>query len=252
MSLPTNGAEFAVALGRASKAANRFLRGLSAPDREDVLGAAVLWCWEHRESYPEAVPVESWFAGAVRNARRSLSPQGTHVAWEEVEAQLGSRDTTLAYTQALDVARKLGNGLSRTDRQLAVGLLQGRTLNELAARYHTSRSQIKRRLRVIRGLKGLLPDLDGGAAPGSTPATSSDVVAPLASIDRALESLEFPPQHGADCPHCWRCKWFEGYLPAQRRYVALPARDPEVRAAVSAIESMKVTIARRVRAGGVE
>lgn len=252
MTLPADGRQFSVALARASKGAARFVRGLSAADREDVFGAAVLWCWEHRASYTGNVPLDAWFAGAVRHARRSMVLGAAHVSWEEVEAQLGTRDTTLAYAEALEVVRKLGNGLSRLDRQLAIGLLQGHTLDDLAARHHTSRSQIKRRLKVIRRLSRLFPDLQDPVADARTPAAvSSEAPAEeLPPIDRELESLEFPPQHGADCRPCWRCKWFEGLLPADRRYIELVPRDPEVRAAVHAVEGMKISIARRVRAGG--
>ena len=65
----------------------------------------------------------------------------------------------------------------------------------------------------------------------------------------ALEKLEFSPAAGKDCPPCWRCMWFEGYMPAGKRETRMKIEEAEVREAVKNTEARKIEIAQQVRDG---
>jgi len=81
-------------------------------------------------------------------------------------------------------------------------------------------------------------------------ATQSDEVEHAsAPIDHEIAKLEYVPQGGRECPPCWRCKWFDGFLPGTHKPLRMPLTDPELRAAVLDTEARKINIAERVRAG---
>jgi len=60
-------------LASASRRAQRFLRrkGLSREDREDIIGDALLWCLENRDSYSLTTTLDTWFVNAVRDAYKA-------------------------------------------------------------------------------------------------------------------------------------------------------------------------------------
>ena len=64
-----------------------------------------------------------------------------------------------------------------------------------------------------------------------------------------LEQLDFAPPAGKDCPPCWRCMWFEGFMPDGKRSTRMGIEDAEVREAVQSTEARKIEIAQRVRSG---
>ncbi len=61
-------------------------------------------------------------------------------------------------------------------------------------------------------------------------------------IDHQVERLLNRPTTGrADCPSCWRCRWYDGFKPAAWKP---PTHvDEEVRKAIDAIERRKIEIA---------
>jgi hypothetical protein len=59
------------------------------------------------------------------------------------------------------------------------------------------------------------------------------------------------PKHGKDCIPCWLCKWYEGYMPAERKSVRMEIKEPEVHDAIAATEAEKVRIAQEVRDGNL-
>src|SRR5580700_3930930 len=82
------------------------------------------------------------------------------------------------------------------------------------------------------------------------PAISSDDASDkLAPIDKEIEALEFAPPQGKECPPCHYCKWFEGYMPGERRLVRMEIHEPEVKRAVKNTEARKLEIAQAVRDG---
>ena len=101
----------------------------------------------------------------------------------------------------------------------------------------------------IKQLRRLVPDADGVRLIARTmPAVSSDDTDDqLSEIDVALEQLDFAPPAGKDCPPCWRCFYFEGFLPAGHRDTRMGIEDAEVREAVNNTEARKIEIAQQVR-----
>lgn len=247
------GRTFVVALARASRKARRYLRDVNRADREDILATAVLWSWEHRATYTPNASLEQWFLGNVRNAYRThMAAQS--VTWEELGDDLGKADDASTYAEAVEVAKKLKSALSPRDRHLVSLLLEGHSTAEIAQEAGLGVSYVKERLQGVQALRGLLPDpRHWERLLRSAPARSSDqATGELAPIDRELQELEFAPPAGKDCPPCWRCKWFEGYLPVRhRRELKSILVEPEVRAAVSSIEARKIEIAEAVRDGSI-
>jgi hypothetical protein len=243
---------FTTQLARASaKQANSFLRarGLQSSDRDDVIGAAMLWCWTNRDNYSLTTTLETWFMNAVRDAYKSLQRGELPVSDESIE-NLGGADATYNIVEAESSAAAIAAGLTRTERRVAVMTMEGYTkadmldkgLREIDIR--DARSTIKR-------MRELLPDESNYRILIRTPsATSSDDLedAP-SSIDIELEQLDFPPPAGKDCPPCWRCCYFLGFLPDGKRSTRMDIVDPEVLEAVSQTEARKIEIAQQVRSG---
>jgi hypothetical protein len=81
------------------------------------------------------------------------------------------------------------------------------------------------------------------------PVSSDDADDPLSEIDVALERLDFAPPAGKDCPPCFRCMWFYGFLPGDKRSTRMNIEDIEIREAVKNTEVRKIEIAQQVRSG---
>src|ERR1700688_1553266 len=87
---------FTIQLARAAaKQANKFLRarGLRKSDRDDVIAAAMLWCWENRDNYSLTTTLETWFMNAVRDAYKDLQRDVLPTSAESIE-QFGGADET--------------------------------------------------------------------------------------------------------------------------------------------------------------
>jgi RNA polymerase sigma factor (sigma-70 family) len=239
---------FVITLARASRRARRYLKGMDSADRDDVLGSAILWCWENRALYNPSVPLDDWFVGAIRNARRDWS-RGESRQVAEIVEDFPAPDTTLALAQSREAAERLAATLS--DRAAAVAALVARGYSRrlIGHKLRLSDYELSAIQKDLRRLRHLLPDETEFRATlraASRGGSDSDA-RPLAPIDREIEKLEFSPPPGKECPPCWRCKWFEGFLPGDHVPVRMPIREAEVRDAVLNTEARKVYIARRVR-----
>lgn len=244
---------FVVQLARASKKAKRFVQYLSKDDRDDVIAAAVLWCWEHKDHYNQATSLDTWFVNAVRHAYDRWQ-RGELRNWaqsHDVTADLlTTDDTTLATAQALEAAARLSTALPWKYRQVALLHAQGYTRAEMRSKGLSKQTIDEARAR-IRQMRRLVPDdHDYRRAVRATATTNSDDACDRKpQIDLEIEQLEAMPRHGADCPPCWRCRWFDGFLPGKTVSVRMTIREPDVAAAVTANETRKIEIAKRVRAG---
>lgn len=243
---------FVITLARASRRARKDLRDLGRADRDDVLASAILWCWENRSKYNPAVPLDDWFVGAIRNAKRKWVRGEIRQAAEVVE-DIVAPDSTLAQAQALEAAERLVAGLDETARTVAGMMAQGHGRRAIGRALKVRDSTVSAIQKDIRRLRQLLPDdlefrrtLRAASRDGSDNDERG-----LAPIDREIERLEFSPPQGAECPPCWRCKWFEGYLPMGHKPVRMALREEEVRFAVLDVEARKIGIAKRVRAGTI-
>jgi hypothetical protein len=243
---------FITQLARASaKTANGFLhaRGLQSSDRDDVISAAMLWCWTNRNNYSLTTTLETWFMNAVRDAYKSLQRGELPVSDESIE-NLGGADVTYNIVEAESSVAAIAAGLTRTERRIAVMTMEGYTKTDMLDKglreidIRDARSTIKR-------MRELLPDESNYRILIRTPsATSSDDLEDgLSSIDIELEQLDFAPPAGKDCPPCWRCMYYEGFLPDGKRSTRMEIVDLEVREAVRVTEARKIEIAQRVREG---
>jgi hypothetical protein len=154
------------------------LQGLNAADREDVLQAAVVWCWDNHAKFdPDRGSIAMWFRQRLK-------------------------------TQAF--LRKRQN------------VTEGRRRSPRAPEEH----------------ERLSPDRTGGQRK-----TRDKPKYTRTGIDHAIETLLRRPRHArADCPPCWKCCYFAGWLPPE--YAPSAYANPEIQAAVRAIEERKIEIAR--------
>jgi DNA-directed RNA polymerase specialized sigma24 family protein len=241
-----------VQLARASRRANLFLRarGLHSQDRDDVIAAAVLWCWENRHNYSLTTTLDGWFLNAVKDAYKNyLRGEVRNAAESENEIPTG--DTTQATVEALEAAGKLISALPKEYKKAAVLIAQGYTRAEIMERGVSHDTLYETRVR-IKQLRRLIPDAHEYRRVLRAMPTSSDDPARAAPIDREMAAqLEFSPAHGKDCPACWRCKYFEGFLPGIYKPVRMQIQESEVRDAVRDTEARKIEIAEKVRNGSV-
>ena len=254
---------FVLQIARAGAAqANKFLmmRGLQQSDRDDVIAAALLWCWENREKYdPLIAQLDMWFIRAVRNSWRSFRSKQLPTSGESLD-NMGGGDDTYDIVAAEDSAAAIVRELTPTERRVASLTMQGYTKDEMKtmgiSMWHINESRA-----AVKRLRHLLPDAStyrvilrtppAGALDDANDEDLSDVTTPpqVSSIDRALAKIDFPPPSGNDCPPCWRCMWFEGFMPADKRETRMEIEDQEVREAVKNTEARKIEIAQQVRDG---
>src|ERR1700731_4075777 len=97
---------FVVTLARASKRARRYLPGLERADKDDIIATAILWCWENRATYNPAISLDTWFVGAVRNARQDWERGEIHTATELIEA-FAVPDDTSARAELMELQERL-------------------------------------------------------------------------------------------------------------------------------------------------
>lgn len=243
---------FTTQLGRAaSRSAHKFLRsrGLQRSDRDDVTAAAMLWCWEHRHKYSLTTTLETWFMNAIRDAYKALQRDDIPISGESLE-NMGGGDDTYNRVAAESFSRVLFAALTPVDRQIARLIQQGFTYAELVDKGYSNQAISNARQR-IKQLRRLLPDteLPRFVSRTAAPVSSDDAGDGLSDIDRELERLEFAPAAGKDCPPCWRCMWFEGFMPDGKRSIRMEIEDTEVREAVTNTEARKIDIAQQVRDG---
>jgi len=242
---------FVITLARASRRARRYLRYLNSADRDDVLAAAILWCWEHRTKYDPSVSLEDWLVSAIKNAKRDLR-RGELREAAEVIADIPVSDDTVARAEALESAQQIVEALPPESRKVAGMIARGDTRNEIVATGVAQYVVDNTRAR-LKQLRHLIPDdHEFRRVLRAAPSTDSDGQShELAPIDKEIERLEFAPPQGKECPPCWRCKWFEGFLPGAHVPVKMPVIEPDIKEAVAATEKRKIDIANLVREGRV-
>jgi hypothetical protein len=247
---------FTMQLARAAgKQANKFLhaRGLQKQDRNDVISAALLWCWENRANYSLTTTLETWFMNAVRDAYKNLARAELPTSEESIATLTGGNDTH-NISAAESAVNALLLALTPVDRKIAVLTMQGYTYREIWKRGFPKRVIDDAHAR-IKQLRRFLPDQEVNIAirRGVTPRTPNldelddSPQSQSSSIDVEIEQLDFAPPAGKDCPPCWRCMWFEGFMPAGKRDTRMDIDDQEVREAVKNTKARKIEIAQQVR-----
>jgi hypothetical protein len=89
-------------------------------------------------------------------------------------------------------------------------------------------------LRTVRGRREVV-----NPVPTPEPVKDPTYVAP---------KMEPPRKVGKECPPCWRCKWYYGWLPV-KDYVPEKHSDPEIAEACERLDRRKIAIAHWVRSG---
>jgi hypothetical protein len=240
------GEAFVIELARASRKASYFIRKLQRADRDEVIASALAWCWENRDNYSLTTTLDTWFVNAVKDAMK---------AWRRGEKRQGATqlndiptgDSTLARVEAEDAATKLMAALPPEYKRVATLLQQGYTRAEMIKQGVDQYVIDQARLR-IKQLRKLLPDDHEYRRALRRVHTDSNTMAPR-GIDREISQLEAMPKQGQDCPPCWRCKWFDGYMPGDHVPMHMPITERSVKAAVLWTERRKIKIAQEVRNG---
>src|SRR5271166_1636169 len=191
---------FTMQLARtAGTQADRFLkaRGLKTADRDDVIGAAMLWCWENRASYSLTTTLETWFMNAVRNAYQDLRRHELPTSGDSIDQISSGEDPTYSTVAAESSAKALIDALVPVDKEIALLLMKGYTYREINKRGYAN-DAINGAQKRIKQLRKLIPDrvdakfLARGAPTGS----SDDQDDTLSAIDLELQQLEFAPPAG--------------------------------------------------------
>jgi hypothetical protein len=242
---------FVVALARASKRGSYHLRRLRPADRDDVIATALAWCWENRSKYDPSFTLEKWFDMALKDARarffgggskrKKVDPVVTAVEFNEGMARRLPDAAEVAAEMEGEVKAALRK-LTLSERQQIYRAAMDQTPLPRHLRAHLAifRKRIPRRFGLIKVLR-------------TASAVESDfAVAPPARIDVELARIGAPGLHGADCPPCWRCKWYYGYAPIRYSQRVTVKADPEVQAAIWATEARKIEIAAALQAGALQ
>jgi DNA-directed RNA polymerase specialized sigma24 family protein len=240
-------------LARASRRATSFLRrkALQRAERDDIISAAVAWCWENKGNYSLTTALDTWLLNAVRDAFKDWRRGELKHDAEAILGDIPTANTTENSEEARSAAKALIRALPPEYRRVAILLARGLTRAQITERGISHDTIYSARLR-IKQLRRLLPEpseyrsaIRAPMAPDYYESRQSEP----SEIDKAIERLEFAPQHGADCPPCWRCRWFDGFMPTGSLFVRMDIVEPEVRDAVARTEAEKIRIAQEVRDG---
>jgi RNA polymerase sigma factor (sigma-70 family) len=238
---------FVVSLARASRRARRHLRGLEKADREDILATAILWCWENRATYNPAILLDDWFVGAIRDARKAVERDGERHTFDDLLAQTSvAPDDTAWSVETRQAIGLIFRSMDERDKRIVRLSMEGMNQESIAELIGVPVRTIKRKLARIRAM---VPERENFKLSNHTaPSGDSDSHHSAPRIDKEIAKLEFAPPAGKDCPPCWRCKWFDGYVPPTNTARRAPIlMEPEIRAAVLEVEARKIDIAYGLR-----
>lgn len=236
--------QFTIQLARVSKRGSRHLRGLMPADRQDVIGSAILWCWEHKHEFDSTTQsLEDWFAERLKAARRSLV---TATKREPIADTGGSSPDPAREAESQDSLEKLAASLTPDERRVARLLGEGYSERSIAAQLTwINRSTLKVMHHKLHKLRDLLPSEPPTIANSDVAKDSDSEEREPAPIDHEIEKLlRRPSTERGDCPVCFRCCWFNGLKPINYKPPKLV--DSEIRAAVTATEAEKIRIAKWV------
>lgn len=207
---------FVIALGRASKRGHRYLRGLSSADRDDVISTALLACWENRAAYKPDQSLDDWFMDALRVARNRFKRR-EHISADEFIEQMAVPDDTSIRAEVLEIVEKLQANPTKQN---------------------------------MRKLRQLIPEpLEFQRVLRKSAEARDPYDQPMTRIDRELSQLDMPPKSNKDCPPCWRCMYFQGFMPTRYTPRRNVPNDEEVQRAVWATEEAKIAIAGAIQSG---
>lgn len=231
---------FVIALARASRRARRHLRGLERADRDDVLATAILWCWEHKATYQPSVSLDDWFISAIRDARKAFKRGEAKQVAEMVET-IAAPDDPAWQVEIRDAVKAMCDSMDDKDRQILKLRMEGLDTSAIATQINTPLRTVERRLTRLRAY---IPERENfKLVIRKSQRVDSDAQTAPSWIDKEIERLDFAPPAGRDCPPCWKCRYFDGFIPQGNRSTHMQIMEPEIRAAVSNTEARKIAIA---------
>lgn len=206
---------FVIALGRVSALAkHRFLRNLQPADQDDVLATAILWCWEHQDTYTPAIALEQWFLGAVRHALRDWRRSEAREAAELV-SMLPAPDDTLSTAEVRSSAEVMARTLTAQDQQIAVMRAEGKTRADIRRELRVSSRDLSDANKRLQRLRTLVPDASELRSAQRTPPAPDEYEGPWrepSSIDRKIEASLHPVPYAPP-------SYADDYRMGPRRYV---------------------------------
>lgn len=247
----TSAAEtFVIELARsASRRSHRLLRGLSKADRDDVLSAAILACWEGRDAVGaiDAPALDDWFLDALVKARNDHR-KNRRYSHEPLGDELGVPDDVIIEASESSTQALMFKHFNAEERK-ALTIIENGNTAKVAKKLKWSPWQERAFRAKIRALRDQIPELPYLSAPHVSARTrkhkdSDGSEGELSPGDRSVARIDFVPEAGKDCPPCWRCKWFDGWAPAS--YKPTKLADPEVQLAVQRTEAAKIEIANNI------
>lgn len=194
---------FVVQLARTSAPAQHYLNscGIWGEDRDDIISAAILWCWEHRAQYSLTVTLDFWFRNVVRDCVSRHARGEKRNAATELLAQMAGKDDPEYNIRLQQGLEELRANMDVTDVAIVrLRLDYDMTDEQIAKTLKTGRATVKRRLEIMRSflpesahVNTLLRRAVAGVADGSDDA--SDI---LSGVDYEIERLEMPPDDLGD------------------------------------------------------
>lgn len=142
-----------------AKQADKFLsvRGTQKDDRDDIIAAALLWCWENREKYdPLVAQLDMWFIRAVRNAWESWRAKELPTSEESLD-KFGRVDETYAAAASESAARVLLEALPPDYKKIAILTMKGYTRRDMMNEGY-SKQLIDDTHKRIKQMRRLIPD----------------------------------------------------------------------------------------------
>lgn len=231
-------------LAKVSERGSRHLRGLTPTDREDVIAAAVLHCWENRTTFDQHVqPLDEWFATRLKAARRQLiNSQKNYVKLlnDVIDTERGGNEAEM-HIAAEEFMQELNPDARQAIGMLAAGYSVRIVATEMPQLSRTTVKSLHRKMKELQDIIIVSRFYPGSAAPREYTPTQG------AGIDHAIEALLRGPRPGKECPPCWRCSWYYGYLPNSEHFKPAAHADPEIRLAMRNLENRKIEIANELR-----
>lgn len=215
------GETFVIELGRAAARGRWLVRGLRREDRDDVLAAAVLWCWENRDEYgaqlgaEEPIPLDVWFARSVSKAKRAWRNGDVKNAAAYM-ADIPVPNETEARAAVESAARELVKSITPEQRRIAIMQANGYQAREISEKLNVDIEKVRSTRSVLRKLHDLIPtayEVVRVLRTGASPPSDKPAVRTKTSIDVEIEQLGKPKLGGA-------ADFADDYVPHKRQYAA--------------------------------
>ena len=215
------GEAFVVELGRASKRGRWLVRNLQRTDRDDVLAAAMLWCWENRNAFTEQLsaeeplPLDEWFAKSVSRAKRAWrngEVRHAHASLTDIPVP----DDTEARAAVEFAARELVRLITPEQRRIAIMQAKGYSVREITEKLDVDIDKVRSTRSTLRKLQELLPgtyEVTRVLRTEIAPPSDKPAVAVRTSIDTEIEQFGRPQLGGAP-------DFADDYVQHKRQYVA--------------------------------